>query len=36
MGEEKEVLSELALMEELILGHCQLEFKGNKDAGSIT
>ena len=36
MGEEREVLTALALMGELILDQCQLEFKANRDVGSIT
>ena len=36
MGEEKEVLSALALMEEFISDQRQLKFKDNPDANSIT
>ena len=34
--EEKNGLTELALMEEVIANQCQLKLKGNQDAGSIT
>ena len=36
MGEEKEVLRALALMESLISAQRQLKFKANQGAGSIT
>ena len=36
MGEEKQVLPALSLMDELISDHCQLGFKENQDAGPIT
>ena len=36
MGEEREVLSALALMGALISNQRQLKFKANRDANSIT
>ena len=36
IGWGNQVLSALALMEEVIPGHCQFRLKGDKDAGPIT
>ena len=36
IGEEKQVLSSMALFGEVILGQCQVELKGNQDVNLIT
>ena len=36
MGEERQVLAAMALMEEVISDQCQLKLKGNQDTDSIT